>query len=177
MKVLNIHGYKGGSENTACSVLKNMGFEVISPQLNYNDMSPQETLNTLRNYLNGCDAIVGTSLGGFFGILLSVEFNTPVILVNPCLMPFLTLTRLGFTGEIQPYIELFPEITKIDLSLESTIIGGKDNIIDYHDMTKRLLNNERFRIFPEGRHSGATLPLENYFDEIFSQYINIKNVK
>lgn len=83
-------------------------------------------------------------------------------------MPFLTLTRLGFTGEIQPYIELFPEITKIDLSLESTIIGGKDNIIDYHYMTKRLLNNERFRIFPEGRHSGATLPLESYFDEIFS---------
>lgn len=172
MKILNIHGYTGSAENTACSVLKKMGFTVVSPQLDYDIMSTEKVLDILSRIIadNDITCIVGTSLGGFFGAVLSARFGVPVILVNPCLMPFLTLSRLDFKGNICPYIRLFPEIADIDVSKTSTIIGGQDEVIDYHDFTENLLGNEYFRIIPDGKHSGATLPLESYFREILCMF-------
>ncbi len=170
MRILNIHGYTGSAENSACSVLRKMGYDVVSPQLDYDSMSPDSVLDVLSRRISDNNIIVGTSLGGFFGAILSARLGIPVILVNPCLMPFLTLSRLNFTGDIRPYIRLFSEIPNIDISATSTIIGGQDDVIDYHDFTENLLRNERFRIVPDGRHSGATLPLEQYFKEVLRQY-------
>ena len=47
MKILNIHGYKGSSENSACSALKNLGFEVISPEINYDSLAPEKVYENL----------------------------------------------------------------------------------------------------------------------------------
>lgn len=170
MKILNIHGYKGSSENSACSVLKHLGFEVISPEIDYDFLSPENVLDILSQIIVDSDItyIVGTSLGGFFGAVLSARFNIPAILVNPCFLPFVTLPRLDFSGDIRPYVRIFPEIYDINISITSTIIGGQDEIIDYHDFTEKLLGNKNFRIVPDGKHSGATLPLESYFREILS---------
>lgn len=172
MKILNIHGYTGSAENSACSVLRKMGYDVVSPQLDYDLMSPDSVLDVLGQQIsdNNITHIVGTSLGGFFGAVLSARFGVPVILVNPCLMPFVTLPRLNSKGSIRPYLRLFSEISNMDISATSTIIGGQDDVIDYHDFTQNLLRNERFRIIPDGRHSGATLPLEQYFKEVLRQY-------
>ncbi|MDE6781301.1 MAG: hypothetical protein K2J40_07575 [Ruminococcus sp.] len=172
MRILNIHGYKGMPENSACHALENIG-EVISPTVRYDSDEPEKIIEKLRKKFidNECDIIVGTSLGGFFGVVLSARLDVPVILVNPCLMPFVTLPRLGFTGNIQSYMRLFPEIADIDVSGTSTIIGGQDEVIDYHDFTEKLLGNKNFRIVPDGKHSGATLPLESFFREILQQYI------
>ncbi|MCM1506241.1 MAG: hypothetical protein NC177_03770 [Ruminococcus flavefaciens] len=168
MKILNIHGYTGSAENSACSVLRKLGYEVISPQLDYDSMLPEDILDTLGRQIteNNIGCIVGTSLGGFFGAVLSARLSVPVILVNPCLMPFVTLPRLNFEGNIRPYIILFSEIANMDISGTSTIIGGRDDVIDYHDFTENLLRNKDFRIVPDGIHSGATLPLEQYFKEV-----------
>ncbi|MDE6501444.1 MAG: hypothetical protein K2L10_05125 [Ruminococcus sp.] len=172
MRILNIHGYKGNPENSAYHALENIGCEVVSPTLRYDYDEPEKIIEKLRKMFgNEGDVIVGTSLGGFFGALLSVRLGVPVILVNPCLMPFVTLPQLDFKGNIRQYMRLFPEILDIDISATSTIIGGKDDVIEYHDFTEKLLRNKDFRIVPDGRHSGATLPLENYFKEILQQYI------
>lgn len=173
MKILNIHGYMGSPENSACTALKNLGYEVISPTVRYDSDEPEKIIEKLRKMFidNECNIIVGTSLGGFFGAVLSVRLGVPVILVNPCLMPFVTLPRLDFKGNIHSYIRIFPEIADIDVSATSTIIGGQDDVIDYHDFTENLLRNKNFRIVPDGKHSGATLPLESYFTEILQQYI------
>lgn len=169
MKILNIHGYTGSAENSACSVLRKMGFDVVAPQLDYDAVSPENVLDILSRTItdDGITHIVGTSLGGFFGAVLSVRFGLPVVLINPCLMPFVTLPRLDSKCDITSYMRIFPEISDIDVSLTSTIVGGQDGVIDYHDFTENLLRNERFRIIPDGRHSGATLPLESYFRSIF----------
>lgn len=170
MKILNIHGYMGSAENSACSVLKKTGYDVISLQIDYDSMSPYSVLDMLIRQIsdNNITHIVGTSLGGFFGAVLSAELDVPVILINPCLMPFVVLPRLGFTGDIVPYIEMFGKISNLKNENVSTIIGGQDEIIDSHDFTEKLLGNQRFRKIPDGRHSGATLPLELYFREVFS---------
>lgn len=177
MRVLNIHGYKGNPENSAYHALENIGCEVISPAVRYDYYEPEKIIEKLRKMFtdNECDIIVGTSLGGFFGAVLSARLSVPVVLVNPCLMPFVTLPRLNPTGDIcqyiRRYVHLFPEIADMDISVTSTIIGGQDEVIGYHDFTEILLRNKDFRIIPDGKHSGATLPLEKYFTEILRQYI------
>lgn len=168
MKILNIHGYNGNSENSACCVLKNIGCDVISPAINYDIESPEKTLEKLYNIIieNKPDVITGTSYGGFFAVLLSIKSNLPVILVNPCFLPFIYLPRLGYKQDIKALFPMFSVLSELDINKVSTIIGGNDEIIDTHDFTKNLLYNDRFVVFPEGKHSGATLPLKKFFTDI-----------
>lgn len=168
MKILNIHGYHGNAENSAYYVLKDIGCNVISPALDYDSESPDKTLEKLFSIIqkNEPDAITGTSYGGFFAVLLSVRSKLPVILINPCLMPFIYLPRLGYKQDIKDFFPMFPMMSDIDINKVSTIVGSNDEIIDTHDFTGNLLYNERFIVFPEGRHSGSTLPLKEFFTDI-----------
>lgn len=166
MKILNIHGYKGSAENSACLVLKEMGLDVISPQIDYDAESPQKILDKLKNIFteNKPDYIVGTSLGGFFALLLSAEYNIPVILVNPCLMPFITLPELNHSRDVSGFIRLFGNFADIRQENISAIIGGQDDVIDYHNsLTRKFIKN--CTVVPDGKHSGATLPLKEFFGE------------
>jgi len=172
LNVLNVHGFRGAAENCAYSALKSNGCNVFSPSFDYDAESPEQILNKLRDIVdkNHIDFVVGTSLGGFFAAVFAAERNLPLVLINPCLLPFLHLPRLDFKGDIRPFIPLFANLTKIDVSKVSCIVGAKDELIDSHDFTKNMFNNERFRIVPEGMHSGATLPLPDYFREILPFY-------
>ena len=133
-------------------------------------------LNRLRYYVSHkfIDFIVGTSLGGFYAAVLAAEFDLPVILINPCLMPFLHLPRLGYKGGINEYISMFG--TLVDLNNENVccIVGDADQVIDTHDMTERMFSNERFRRVPKGKHSAATLHLKDYFDEMIPYCDNLR---
>lgn len=174
MTILNIHGFGGSPYNSAYSALQANNYtDIISPSIDYNAETPENIMAKLRNIIadNGIDLIVGTSLGGFFGAVLSAEKNIPVILVNPCILPFLHLPRLGFCGDIKPFVSIFGTLAKLDSSNVSCIVGGQDEVIDTHDFTEKLLHNARFRIIPDGRHSGSTLPLKEYFSEMLRSYI------
>lgn len=164
MKILNIHGYKGSADNSACLVLKEMGFEVTSPQIDYDAENPDRILADLRNISDKIkpDYIVGTSLGGFFTLLLSIECNIPVILINPCLMPFITLSEIDYSRDTSRFIRLFGNLSEINQKNICAIIGGQDEVIDYHNsMTRKLIRN--CTVIPKGKHSGATLPLKEFF--------------
>ncbi len=171
MRVLNIHGYQGSAENSAYTALKANGVDVISPLIDYDVSDPIQVMNKIRELEehNSFGCIVGTSFGGFFAAVLAAELQKPVILVNPCLLPFLSLPRLGYKKDIKEFFSLFGELERLDINTASCIIGGKDEILDTHDFTKLLLENERFRVIPEGGHSGSTLPLEKYFGEILKE--------
>ena len=41
-----------------------------------------------------------------------------------------------------------------------------------HAFTEKLLGNSRFRRIEGGKHSGATLPLKEYFTEMLDYYTN-----
>lgn len=168
MKILNLHGYHGDPQNCAFTALKARGQTVFSPSLDYDSLSPETILGALRKLImtERIDMLAGTSLGGFYAAVLAAESGLPVLLVNPCLMPFLHLPRLGFTGDIRPYITLFASVGKLNSDQVSCIVGGADEIIDTHDFAERLFGNERFRIVPEGKHAGATLHLEEYLEAV-----------
>jgi len=168
-RILNIHGYHGSAQNAAFGALTANGFtNITAPQIDYDAASPDAVLDLLRGIVRKEQTalLTGTSYGGFIAAVLAAEMHLPVILVNPCLMPFLHLPRLGYAGDIRPFLPLFASLGTLDSALVSCIVGADDELIDTHDCTERLFGNERFRRIPGGKHSGATLPLPAYFGEI-----------
>ncbi|MBQ7026838.1 MAG: hypothetical protein IJN14_00375 [Ruminococcus sp.] len=163
MKILTIHGYGGVAENFACTSMRNLGFETVSPQIFYDDCTPEELLNQMKVKIreSDCKMVVGTSLGGFFALALGIEFNLPTFLVNPCLMPFLHLPRLGYKGDIHGFMRIFPTLADVNPDDAFAVIGGEDEIIDTHDFTKKIIPNHV--IVPDGKHSGGTLNLPEHF--------------
>ena len=167
MKVLNIHGYHGNAANSSYEALQQCNFDIISLQIDYDRTSPETVMQLLNSQFtnNFCNAVVGTSLGGFFAALISVKNECPCVLVNPCLMPFLHLPRLGYRNDdgVLEYIRLFSGIAYVDSQLVSTIVGGQDELIDTHDFTRQIFQNERYIVVPDGKHSGSTMPLNDIF--------------
>lgn len=56
MKILNIHGYKGSAKNSAYEALIALGHEVTSPELDYDTLLPDETLEMLLREAGECGA-------------------------------------------------------------------------------------------------------------------------
>ena len=169
MKILNIHGYRGSCENSSFAALSALGAEMISPQMDYDKQSPDEILLFLNNLWqkHNCQAIVGTSLGGFYAALLSMKHHAKTVLINPCLLPFLLLPQIEESQNtlLFDYLRLFADIVKIDKNQIVAIIGEQDEVISTHDFTQNLLGKSRCICVPNGKHSGWTLPLRDIFKQ------------
>ena len=89
MNILNIHGYKGDKFNTNYRILTEAGHSVFSFTIDYESHDPKEIIEFLDNVIleDQINLIVATSFGAFFGKLLSIKFNIPLIATNPCLKP------------------------------------------------------------------------------------------
>lgn len=176
MKILNIHGYGGNPHNAAYAALQaNNCTDITAPAIDYDAESPENILGKLRYIIadKRIELIVGTSLGGFFAAVLSAKTNLPVMLVNPCLLPFLHLPRLGFNGDVKPFVSLFGTLAKLDSNNVSCIVGDADEVLGSHAFTEKFLGNTRFRRIDGGKHSGSTLPLTEYFLEMMNYYKEI----
>ena len=173
LRILNIHGYHGSPKNSAYQALEALSCEIIAPALDYDSESPEQIIRNLKFIVANKrpDIIVGTSLGGFYASVLSAQLCYPVMLVNPFLMSF-----LSFDGDSRPnkntkaLIGLFGSLSQIDTDNVNCIVGDNDELLGDHKFTEELLGNERFRRIPGGGHSGATLPLKEYFGEMLRDY-------
>ena len=174
MKILNIHGYRGSCENSSFAALSALGAEMISPQIDYDKQSPDEILLFLNNLWqkHNCQAIVGTSLGGFYAALLSIKHHAKTVLINPCLLPFLLLPQIEESQNtlLFDYLRLFADISKVDKNQILVIIGEQDEVISTHDFTQNLLGKSRCILVPDGKHSGWTLPLGDIFNLCFNSF-------
>ena len=61
------------------------------------------------------------------------------------------------------------KLAAIDSSLVHCIIGAEDEVIGDHAFTKRLLCDADLVQVPNGRHSGATLPLQSFFQTVLKE--------
>jgi predicted esterase YcpF (UPF0227 family) len=134
MNILNLHGYKGNSENTMFRILEELFPEanIYSPSHNY-DRTPYHIAMNTASYLCGdLDLVVGTSLGGFFALNLCAEYSLkcPCIVFNPALHPWEVLPKLGYDkaenlAEFKAlYNKNFAKIKNLEKLL---VLSGKDD--------------------------------------------------
>ena len=185
MKILNIHGYGGSAHNTAYKTLDELyPGQVISNQMDYDTHTPDNVLSILERLAGSekVNAIVGTSFGGFFACCLSSKFDVPIILVNPCLLPFVTLrqTSSGYRSDYMARLfKLFGEhMGQLDSRYLSTIVGRSDELID-HAATTRYLAKGRAWYEIDGSHQlERTDELAAAFRDIFEYYHeNLANIQ
>lgn len=167
MKILNLHGYGAQPHNGFFYALAEYhAGEILLPAIAYEREAPTDILGKL---LALCrtekpDVVTGSSMGGFFAALLSCETGTRAVLVNPCMFPQITLPRIGMRNPafVRQYMQLSAQLVTLENAY--AIIGGKDELITYHDFTQFLLPPGHSIIAPEGGHASATMPLADIFE-------------
>jgi pimeloyl-ACP methyl ester carboxylesterase len=174
--IINIHGFTGSGDNTKYRWLKAHvpHHEIHSPTFDYAAVSPESILQQLADKVSahmeaqppGAAPLhaLGSSLGGFFARCLNLLFpQITTVLINPSLVPFLTLR--GYI-DCKAYLALFARLAYRDDTLAGeqsrlrVIIGDSDELINHELLTKPLLPPDfrRLYIIGGGRHQLELTP-------------------
>ncbi|GHS93482.1 hypothetical protein AGMMS50276_04110 [Synergistales bacterium] len=156
--IINIHGFRSNGNNSKYKWLcENVPqHEIYSPTFDYERDNPDNILDHLLNKVRlytkdsavntGNVYVVGSSFGGFFARLVDQLSCATTILINPSLVPFITLRRELHYSYCQRYIRLLARYAYSDDDSEPgggyklhVIIGDSDELIDHERITKPLL--------------------------------------
>ncbi len=95
MKIIYIHGFNSAGYGNKINKLKDVfGDEnVIALTLPYNPEKAMKLLEFLIEAVRDKDnlILVGTSLGGFYGLYLGAKYKVPSVLINPSTDPYNSL--------------------------------------------------------------------------------------
>jgi esterase/lipase len=127
-KILYLHGLEGNLPEEKRKVLQQIG-EVWGNDIDYRKPKILKELSQIAiefkpNY------IIGSSMGGYIGFMISKIINVPCLLFNPA-FPYRT---------IEPDISGV-EIPNLKTAKTSIILGKKDRIIKYEDNLKYITEN------------------------------------
>lgn len=86
-RVLYLHGLGSSGASSTVEGLRSLGLEVVAP-----DYRPQyfdESVAQLSELVatSGVELLAGTSMGGYYALVLSALTGLPVVAVNPCFEP------------------------------------------------------------------------------------------
>jgi predicted esterase YcpF (UPF0227 family) len=197
--IINIHGFNSNGNNSKLQWLRdnNHGHDVYSPTFDYKNENPISILDHLKNKISleykeetpksTIEYIIGSSLGGFYAYALqSVYPCIKAILLNPSLLPFMTLRKnhdlplwicKNYLDIISRYIYDKDEdyLTYGGRNNLYVIIGDQDEIIDHKNMTIPLLpDNNQIYIIKGGTHRlEITSEVENILKSIIKPPMNI----
>lgn len=157
-KVLFIHGFASSGQSAKADDLRHiLDVEVIAPNLSH---QPLKDLQTLENIIlnESVSMIVGSSLGGFYGLILALRHPCKLVLINPSLRSHLTL--VDQLGKVESFkgggfiwtTQQIDELQQLSLSITDEKITAKpqalqqclvllaqhDERLNYQDACKRL---------------------------------------
>lgn len=149
MKVLFLHGFNSSGETEKSKILSKY-YDVISPNL---PTSPIEAIQLIKKtiidlIISGEKVIVvGSSLGGFYGLYFLKKMDIPVLLLNLSETPYITLKREignninGVTWN-ETHLDELKEIadevknTEYYSVLLNIFVSKNDEIIDHSNIEK-----------------------------------------
>lgn len=169
MKLLYLHGLNSSLSPEKREILERL-YEVDAPDLDYENRP--EILEELRStYLETRpDAIIGSSMGGFVGYLLSAELQIPTLLFNPALPRF----------QGQPYIadKLFfrNAYTYIVLGRQDDVVPFEQNL---HLLLKQLVEGSHIelKVINKLAHRIPVPTFEKEVQHFFAHPANRKEVQ
>lgn len=129
--ILNLHGLNGSAHNTNYKLLSEIYSKdmIVSPQIDYAVTSPTDIIERLKEYKN-VSYVVGNSFGGFYAYVLSNIYNTPCLLVNPCIPPDRYIPSLveeyAYTNELINLMDensFHPQPVYMILGMDDTVLS------------------------------------------------------
>lgn len=175
-KVLYLHGFLSSIDSdTLKSLIESYGYkyEFIAIELNFAD--PSHTLQIINECITKekPSLIIGNSLGGFYALICNNN-HIPIIVINPCLDPYVQLKRHLSDGSItMDAIEAYKEynhdkvkdIIKSKLGEFYALLSSKDEILGdshikffmevkeetkYKYMIANIIDDFMHRVYPKG---------------------------
>jgi predicted esterase YcpF (UPF0227 family) len=149
--IIYFHGYNSTGNSRTSTIIRDSypNYDIISPTYNTKDayLGVKELTPTIEDTIRNYDNVylVGSSLGGFMANYFSNKYSLPVVLVNPCLDPVISLVkypisdRINIESYINYYLEDGDGISKV------VVLGREDDIIKFDTYMDRFLN--RYKIF------------------------------
>ena len=177
--ILFIHGFSshgyGSKAKALRSYFSNQDEAFFAPSLSY---VPELAMQTLEDFIAICDDVklVGSSLGGYYATYLAEKYHLPVVLINPAVKSYDTLSRmLGVAPNFyddstfewnKSHLKML-EIYESDISDQSNVflmVQKGDDLLNYSDAVDKFPHAKKI-IEDGGSHSFDGI--ERYFDEIY----------
>jgi len=159
MKVIYIHGFNSAGFGEKVNKLKEAFGEenVISLNLPYDPKKAIALLSYLVERLKDDNLyLFGTSLGGFYAMVLASRYKVPAVLINPSINPALSLKdevgkQINYkTDEEYEFTEEHLNTLKELQPSKEDLIKVKDKIFVYLDEDDELLDSRETADFFEG---------------------------
>ncbi|MEZ0323053.1 MAG: YqiA/YcfP family alpha/beta fold hydrolase [Hydrogenothermaceae bacterium] len=175
MKILYIHGFNSAGYGDKINYLKKAfgARNVIAPTLDYDPVEAVSQLEFLTEAIKDRDKLylVGTSLGGFYAIYLSLKFKVPAVLINPSIDPYKSLQKQvgpqkNFKTDeeyifTQQHLESLKNFYVKELepikNLVYVYLDEDDELLDSRE-TARYFEGFHVVIYPGGNHRFTHMP-------------------
>ncbi len=176
--VIFIHGFSshgfGGKAKALRAYFSDKEESFIAPSLSY---VPDLAIQTLEELIENCEDVklIGSSLGGYYAMYLAQKYDLKVVLVNPAMRSYKTLSRmLGeaptfYDGSLFEWKESHLEMLKkydtniTEQSKVMLMVQKGDAVLDYREAVDKL-HDAKMIVEEGGDHS--FLGIEQYFDEM-----------
>ena len=185
--IFYFHGFASSSRSWKAGVLKKHfpEKELLLPTLPVNPAEVVDFFLKFQKDQGKPDLLLGSSLGGFYALYLSLRFALPAVLINPSLIPWKSLAGLVgthnrfYTGESfgwkEEYLAVLKELNEeLDLypgshQLLHFFLSADDEILD-HSTIPTMFPGAGLINFYENCGHGFTR-----FEEIIPELKTIKN--
>ncbi|WP_295365238.1 YqiA/YcfP family alpha/beta fold hydrolase [uncultured Succinivibrio sp.] len=185
MKIIYVHGFLSSSNAQKAQILrrelkkiKEIDFQSVDypDDLEY---SVDYLCKTIENELEKGEkpCLIGSSLGGFLSIILSVRYDLKIALINPCLYPSSWIKKMGYIGKsltnfdtgesfvVRPeavsYVELLEkELLRYRKDKTLVLLQTGDEVLDY----RYALNF--FKDIPVDVENGGSHRYDNFESKI-----------
>ncbi len=132
MKALYIHGLDSFLKPDKLEIMKNLGLDPVALHLNYREtLGVYEILKDAAIHKN-VQMIIGSSLGGYLGFLLSADLGLPCLLFNPAM-----------NYKEQVFYSVMPEVSESKCPYRFVVLGANDDTISPEETIISLKDYEK----------------------------------
>ena len=130
MKILFLHGLESSHLGNKVDYLKKQA-EILAPKIDYQDEALEEKLMYMVESFQP-DYIIGSSMGGYVGMLLANKYGIKNLLYNPAI----------HSRSIEPNLNKLLKVGPNHFVDFNIVLGNQDNVIDPNVTESMLLDAE-----------------------------------
>lgn len=151
--IVYIHGYGSSSNTLKVHSLRDLGYNVVAPDV---PLLYDDALDTLKNVFYSLPKddilIVGSSLGGYWASIMSDLFIIPAVLINPSCDPGKTLKSYHNSQLTQTELDKFHPLKKSTKAPKIVLLADDDKVLNPKVAFDHFNDIAHVKTFNKGGH-------------------------